>query len=178
MASSEAQVARVLVLGAGGSGKSRLAEALAARWRLPYVPAYRALRTQDGAPRPHAELQAWIEGEVARDAWVIDGNFEDERDRVWARAELAIWLDLPAWVTVVRVLRRELRRLQARRRSGRASNGAALLWAGVRHAWRSSADKRRAFPAMLAAFPRLRVVRLTSDGAVARWLAAQKHRRG
>ncbi len=177
MASSEARVARVLVLGAGGSGKSRLAEALATRWRLPYVPAYRALRTQDGAPRPRAELRAWLDGEISRDAWVIDGNFDDERERVWARAELAVWLDLPAWLTVARVLKREMRRLQARRRHGHASQSAAMLWAGVRHAWRSSLEKHRAYPAMLAAFPGLKVVRLRSDGQAARWLAAQKRKR-
>jgi hypothetical protein len=48
----------------------------------------------------------------------------------------------------------------------------AKALSGIRHAAMSNGLKHRTYPAMLAEFPDLRVVRLRSPRAAAAWLAA------
>jgi energy-coupling factor transporter ATP-binding protein EcfA2 len=165
---------RILVLGSSGSGKSTLAKVLAAHLSLPHVPTDHAFWTADWRPAPPAELRGWIDLQTSADAWVLDGNFDFLRELVWARAELAVWLDFPVWVSASRAARRNLGWVLSGQRvwnNQRMTLRKAL--SGVRHAAVSNGLKHRTYPAMLAEFPGLRVVRLRSPSAVARWLATQ-----
>lgn len=170
---AEDRARRILVLGSSGSGKSTLAKALAERLGLPYAPTDHAFWTPDWRPTPPDELRAWIDGQTARDAWVLDGNFDFLRELVWARAELAVWLDFPVWVSAGRATRRNLGWVLS---GQKVWNGQRMTlgkaWSGIRHAATSNGLKRRTYPAMLAEFPGLKVVRLRSPAAVAAWLAA------
>jgi len=160
------------VLGGSGSGKSTLAAALAARLRLPYVATDQVFWTGDWRPVPHAETRAWLEGATAATAWVTDGNFDGDRDLLWARAELIVWLDLPLAVVMARVLRRNL---------GWWARG-ARVWGGQRmtlakalggawHALRSHGLKRRTYPGWLAELGAgTQVLRIGSARALAAWL--------
>ena len=40
---------------------------------------------------------------------MTDGNFDADRDLLWARADLIVWLDLPLAVALGQALRRNLR---------------------------------------------------------------------
>ncbi|HEX3917676.1 MAG TPA: hypothetical protein VHW60_10090 [Caulobacteraceae bacterium] len=163
---------RIVVLGCSGSGKSTLAAALAQRWGLPYVATDDIYWRPDWTPTPSSEVRAWIEAEAAKPAWVLDGNFDAQRDVLWGRAELAVWLDLPWATTVWRVAWRNLRWWAARTP---VWGGLRMTWpklvGGVRHAARGHAQKRATYPALLASFPALRVVRLRWPDEVRAWLA-------
>ena len=41
-----------------------------------------------------------------RTAWVLDGNFDDQRDFVWSRTEVIVWLDYPLRRSLPQVVRR------------------------------------------------------------------------
>jgi hypothetical protein len=102
---------------------------------------------------------------------VLDGNFDAQRDILWARAELAVWLDLPWTTTVWRVLVRNLRWWLLRTPIwGGLRMTLPKAWAGVRHAARSHALKRRTYPQLLAEHPGLPVVRIRSARALRRWM--------
>jgi hypothetical protein len=84
---------------------------------------------------------------------------------------MIVWLDLPKTKTLWRVLQRNLRWWVMR----------TPIWGGLRmtyrtaidglrHAARSHAIKREAYPDMLAAFPHLQVVHIRSDEALGRWI--------
>ncbi|HVB53196.1 MAG TPA: hypothetical protein VNF24_03265, partial [Candidatus Acidoferrales bacterium] len=61
-------------------------------------------------------------------AWVIDGNYRNVRDLVWARADTVVWLDLPRRVVMTTVIRRTLHGVRTRRE----------LWNGNRENWRNA----------------------------------------
>ena len=165
-------IKRIIVLGCSGSGKSTLAPVLSARFALPCLATDAVYWTHDWRPTPSAEVRAWAEAATSAEAWVLDGNFDAERDLVWGRAELAVWLDLPFMTTLWRVTRRNLGWWIGRQKvwgGNRMTLAKALT--GVRHALRSHAQKHTTYPTLLADFANLQLVRLTSPAAVARWLA-------
>jgi energy-coupling factor transporter ATP-binding protein EcfA2 len=165
-------IRRVLVLGSSGAGKSTLAATLAGRLDLPHVPTDQAYWTDVWRPVADPQVRDWIDKASAAEAWVMDGNFDSHREILWARADAAIFLDLPPLLKAIRVARRNL---------GWALSGESIwggqrmtlprAWSGLCYAMSSHAQKRRDYPRMLADFPQLRVVRLGSPVEVRRWLA-------
>jgi hypothetical protein len=165
-------IKRIIVLGCSGSGKSTLAPVVAARLALPFLATDGVYWTADWRPTPPAEVRAWADAATSAEAWVLDGNFDAERDLVWGRAELAVWLDLPFATTLWRVTRRNLGWWIGRQPVwGGARMTLAKALTGIRHTLRSHAQKHRTYPEALADFPNLQLARLTSPGAVERWLA-------
>src|SRR5688572_12040027 len=102
---------RVLVVGTTGSGKTTFARRLA-----------------DVLDAPHVELDGlfweagWVEADTdvfrARVAtatvgerWVVDGNYLGRLgDQLWERADTAVWLEMPLWLIVPRLVRRTISR--------------------------------------------------------------------
>jgi hypothetical protein len=168
-----AGVKRIVVLGCSGSGKSTLAAVLAQRLTLPFAPTDPIYWQADWTPTPETEVRAWVDAATSAERWMLDGNFDAEADIVWARADLAAWLDLPLATTLWRVSRRNLRWWIAGATvwGGNRMTLAKAL-AGIRHAWRSHAGKHAAYPAALARFSSLAVVRITSRRQLERWLAS------
>jgi adenylate kinase family enzyme len=163
---------RIAVIGSSGSGKSTLAARLAAHYGLPYV-ATDAVYWQPGwRPTPATEVRAWLARATAAEHWVTDGNFEPDRDVLWARAELIVWLDLPRRMTVWRALSRNLGCWLSREPVWGQRMTLAKAVAGVRHAARSHGQKHRDYPVLLAAVPGVQVVRIASARELERWLSA------
>lgn len=111
---------RIAVVGCIGAGKSRLARLLGdaldievfhldrswwtpGRYRIT-GPATVASRTMD--PVDFRRLE---EGIVAGERWIVDGDAANQDLRL-ARADTVVFLDLPRWRCIVRVLRRQLSR--------------------------------------------------------------------
>ena len=98
---------RVLVMGCSGSGKSTLGQALARQIGVPYV-SLDALYWQPGwKPSDDATFDSKVAAEAAKPTWVIDGNYVRHAGELRrARADTVIWLDLPRWICLFRVLSR------------------------------------------------------------------------
>lgn len=97
---------RVLVIGSPGAGKSTFARALAVRTGLPLVHLDAEYHLPGWVERPDDEWHAKLEGILAREAWIIDGNYGGSMDRRLARADAAILLDYPTWLCLWRVIKR------------------------------------------------------------------------
>ena len=108
---------RVAVLGSGGAGKSALADAIAARTGLPVVH-LDVLYWKPGWTQPPPEEFAALLGDaVARDRWILDGNFlRDGDDPRFGRADTVIVLDLPRTTCLWRVLKRRIQEAHRPRR--------------------------------------------------------------
>ena len=163
---------RIVVLGCSGAGKSTLAAQLAKQWDLPFFPTDEVYWRSDWTPVPETEVRAWLDATTASTRWVLDGNFDTQRDLLWSRAQLAVWLDLSWATTVLSVSHRNLRWWM----SGEDIWGGARMTfpkavSGIAHTAKSHALKRRAYPDLLAAFPDLTVVRIRSRRELARWKA-------
>ena len=58
---------------------------------------------------PAAEFAAEVERLAALPAWVIDGNFTATLAPRLAMADAAVYLDIPSWLSVMRVVARTIR---------------------------------------------------------------------
>ena len=163
---------RVAVIGNSGAGKSTLAAALSQRTGLPFIasdPFYWEHGWQ--AATPDAVRQRVTQA-TAGDAWVLDGNFVSERDIVWARADTIIWLDYPLALILWRVCRRNLGWLLTRQAvwSGNRMNW-SRAWSGIHHARRTFAQKQATYPAFLAEFSHLILLRFRSPREANQWMS-------
>ena len=66
---------RVAILGSGGAGKSVLAAAIAERTGLPVVHLDVLYWKPGWTPPPPEEFAAALDDAVAKDRWILDGNF-------------------------------------------------------------------------------------------------------
>jgi adenylate kinase family enzyme len=177
---ASASVRRVSVVGTSGAGKSTLARALAGALDAEYLELDSVFHQPGWVPLPREEFRRRVAAAVAGERWVIDGNYTSQvKDLIWACADTVVWLDLPRRTVMRRIIWRSFRRAAAR----------TELWNGNRERWRNffSLDKeesviawawqthaatRAKLEAAMAdpGHSRLEFVRLTSPGAVRRFL--------
>jgi adenylate kinase family enzyme len=159
---------------ASGNGKTTVGKALAARLDVPFHELDALHHGPNWTEATAEELRARVEPIVASDAWVIDGAYRGKLgDLVLENAELVVWLDLPVWVWLPRLLRRTATRIRTREE----------LWNGNReelryvfhprnsvvvYAVRGYRRRRRAYELELARFP---LARLRSQVEVDRFLS-------
>ncbi len=116
---------RISVVGNSGSGKSTLARRIAAQLGVPHIE-LDAMFWGSGWKRAEPERFAReVVSRCADDAWVIDGNYHSVLDKVWARADTVVWLDLPRGIVMWQLAQRTLRRLVMR----------TPMWNGNREDW-------------------------------------------
>ena len=116
---------RISIVGVPGSGKSTTGRALAELLDAPFNELDSVFHRPGWTRLAVPEFQVAVGRLVAEDRWVVDGNYSDVRDLVWARADTIIWLDRPRVLATARVLRRTLRRVSRREE----------LWNGNRERW-------------------------------------------
>ena len=171
---------RIIVVGPSGSGKTTVAEALAVARGLPHTEMDALWWDPGWTEVGEDEFRRRLEPVVRSDAWVLDGNFFSVGSRAvaWPRADTIVWLDLPRWRTILRIVVRTVRRSATR----------TELWSGnrehlrtmfgrdelLRFAWRNHA-KYAARYSEIGDDPtlgHLTVVRLRSPREVDAWLSA------
>ena len=169
---------RILIIGSSGCGKSTLAQRLAARLGLPYFASDPFYWEADWKPASPERVLEQLHGVLKQNAWVLDGNFDDERSLLWTRADCIIWLDYALPVILSRVVLRNL---------GWAISG-QMTWSGnrmsfqraisgIRHSLRSYPLKRAVYPDYLAALTGVDVHRFRSNRQTEMWLKNLKSER-
>ena len=170
---------RVVVFGTTGSGKSWLAERLAARHGLRLVELDALFWGKDWQPAPLELFRHRVECEIRDGGWIVVGNYGQVRDLTWRAADTLVWLDLPLPLVMWRLLRRTMRRVTSGEelwgtgnretfRSAFLSRQSILLWALKTHH-----KNRRRFAADTEQLGRgKRVIRLTGTREIERFLAA------
>ncbi len=119
---------RVAVIGTSCSGKTTFAQRLAQAKSVKHIELDSIHWLPNWTPRPHEEFRALVAEAVAADTWVLDGNYSETRDIVWAHATALIWLDYSFPLVVYRALSRTLRRVFSQQ----------LLYSGNRESFRQS----------------------------------------
>jgi adenylate kinase family enzyme len=99
---------RVAIIGSSGSGKSTLAVRLGKITGLPVVHIDAISWLPNWVERDHAELDRILVDEIARDRWIIDGNYSRTMPARLAAADTVIWLDFSRWVCLWRVVKRRI----------------------------------------------------------------------
>lgn len=102
---------RINIVGSGGSGKTRLAAALAKQLACPHFELDALHWGPNWTEAPVADFRAGVAALVQGERWVIDGNYGGKvRDLLWPRATTVVWLDYGLGLVLWRVVRRSLQR--------------------------------------------------------------------
>ena len=109
---------RIHVTGNSCSGKSTLARRIATALDVSHVE-LDALNWEPGwvslAERAPEELERRISDETSGDAWVVSGSYMGFSRKVfWPRVETVVWLDMPRYRLVWRVLIRSWKRWRSK----------------------------------------------------------------
>lgn len=162
-------VKRVAVIGSGGAGKTTFADELGAITGLPVIHLDELYWRPGWVASPSEEWRLTQEVLVARDRWVIDGNYSNTQELRFARADTVIQLALPRRVCITRALWRVVRHW---RRDVQAEgcpehlDGAFLRWL-----WRFPYDAQPRIDDGIARHEgHLASIRLVSPRAVRRYL--------
>ncbi|MGA9769583.1 MAG: DNA topology modulation protein [Blastocatellia bacterium] len=133
---------RVLVIGSGGAGKSTFAKDLAMRTGLPLVHLDALYWRAGWVETPKTEWTDVVERLLAQERWVMDGNYGGTLDRRLAACDTVVFLDLPRWVCLWRVIRRWIQYRGQTRPDMAAGCEERLTWEFVMWIWRYPADRR------------------------------------
>jgi adenylate kinase family enzyme len=169
-------VKRVNVKGTSSSGKSTFAAELARRLDLPYIELDALHHGPNWSEPTDEEFRARVREAMAAapEGWVIDGNYEAKLgDTVLGAADTIVWLDLPFWLKLRRLLRRTHVRIRddVELWSGNRERWRTVLWGWDSLLWwavRGHFRHRRDWPRLYADDPRF--VRLRSVREALEWL--------
>lgn len=107
------RLARVVVVGTTGSGKTTFARRLAASLGSNHVELDSLYWKPNWTPAEQNELHLRVESAAAGQRWVIDGNYSQLRPLIWPRATHVVWLDYRfirvMWQLLWRTIRRTIK---------------------------------------------------------------------
>lgn len=174
---------RIIIIGPSCSGKSTLGERLAELLDASHVE-LDALYWEPGwTPVELDVFRERVRVATAPDDWVLSGSYiGQQQDVSWPRADTVVWLDLPMWLTLPRIVTRSWRR----------SRSNELLWGTneerfwphlkfwdpdaslIGYSLRTYRRRRRRDAAQMSdpRWAHIHFVRLRSSREVARWIAA------
>lgn len=162
---------RVLVIGSGGAGKSTFARRLGSSLRLPVVH-LDAHYWNPGWVEP--DPQSWsaaMDQLLLAERWIIDGNYSGTLPARLAACDTVVFLDLPRWLCLWRVVNRALRYRGETRPDMAAGCPEQLTWAFLRWVWGFPTRSRPKVLELLASQAGgRRVIHLRSARAVGRFL--------
>lgn len=107
---------RIVVVGNSGSGKTTLAKQLSKKLQYPLLELDSIYHQPGWEPLPEDDFQARVADFALQPSWIIDGNYTrmGMRQLVWPVADTVVWLDLPRWVVMPRVIARTITRAVTR----------------------------------------------------------------
>lgn len=163
---------RVLVIGPGGAGKSYFAKQLAARTGLPVTHLDALYWSSGWVAQAREAWRAQVGEVVASDRWILDGNYGGTLDLRLAACDTVVFLDLPRWVCLRRVLGRWWSYRGQSRPDMRPGCPERLTWEFLYWIWTYPMARRPAILQRLGeAESTVQVVRLRSVRMVADYLA-------
>lgn len=88
-------MARYVVVGVAGAGKSTVSHQISQRMGIPHVELDALFWLENWTKTPPEVFEADVRQAAAAPSWVIDGNYGDAvRAITWGAADTIIWLDL------------------------------------------------------------------------------------
>ena len=133
---------RVLVIGAGGAGKTTLARRLARCTNLPLVHLDTLYWRPGWEPTPREEWRSKVEALARSEQWIMDGNYESTLDIRLPACDTVVFVDRHRVLCVWRVFVRRIRHMGRRRPELPVGCQERLTWEFLSWIW-TYASRRR-----------------------------------
>ncbi|WP_342668566.1 DNA topology modulation protein [Alicyclobacillus ferrooxydans] len=131
-----------MIIGSGGAGKSTLAREMGEITGIPVCHLDAAYWNPGWVATSEEEWDDTVKDLISADEWILDGNYSRTLDVRAARADTIIFLDMPSWITVYRIVKRRIRYHGQTRPDLREGCTEKLDWEFVRWVW-SYRNRRR-----------------------------------
>ena len=99
---------RIIIIGCGGAGKSTLARQLGEKLDIPVVHLDKLFWKPGWVQVTHEEFDILHTQELAKEKWIMDGNFNRTMPQRIARCDTVIYLDFSRFACLLGVLKRVL----------------------------------------------------------------------
>ncbi len=99
---------KIIVIGSGGAGKSTFSNRLGDALNIEVIHLDKLFWRPNWTRTPEAEWVVILRRELARDAWIMDGNFGGTREMRIEACDTVIFLDMPRWLCLYRILKRSV----------------------------------------------------------------------
>ena len=99
---------RIIIIGCGGAGKSTLARQLGEKLNIPVVHLDKLFWNPGWVGKSQEEFDALHEQELAKEKWIMDGNFNRTMPQRIARCDTVIYLDFSRGACLLGVVKRIL----------------------------------------------------------------------
>lgn len=161
---------KIIVIGSGGAGKSTFSRRLGEKLGLPVVHLDRLYWRPNWTKTPREEWIPIVQREIDKAEWVIDGNFGNTREMRMRACDTVIFLDIPRWRCMYRILKRTaLYRKNTRPDMAEGCRERLdlefILWV-----WNYPKTGRKHLTAELASFPEKNVIVLRSTREIESFL--------
>jgi adenylate kinase family enzyme len=172
-------LARVVVVGTSGAGKSTTGAKLAQVLGHPFVELDELFWGPGWQPKPARQFLRLTRAATSGERWVVAGNYGAIRPEVWPRASAVIWLNFRLAVILRRLIARTARRVLSREVLWHGNRESAVRTLFTRESivwWAITTHNRRtaqlAEIRAAATYPHLRWYEFTQPSEVERFLAA------
>ena len=162
---------RILIIGSSGAGKSTLACELGALLHISVTHLDRIFWQPGWHAISRDELNGAISPILAQPQWIMDGNYTSTLEMRLAHADTLIWLDMPRWRCLWRVIVRRIQYHGRTRPDLTAGCSEQLSGDLLKFIWRYPHTRRPELLRRIAAIPHVCVIVLRSPQQVAQFLA-------
>ena len=113
---------KILIIGCAGSGKTTLANQLNIITKIPIIHMDNHYWTANWGRKSDAEWNEIVEKLCQQPQWIMDGNYSKTMLTRFKHASTVIYLDMPRWKCMTRVIIRRFRLFYNKRRKDIPSN--------------------------------------------------------
>lgn len=161
---------RVIIIGCGGAGKSTLARKLGEKTGLPVVHLDKLFWKPGWESVSQEEFDVLHAKELAKERWIMDGNFNRTMSERLARCDTVIYLDFPRITCLLGVVKRILTTYGTVRPDMGEGCPERLDWEFLQWVWNFNKNKRDANYRRLAEVEGVDIIILKNRRQVERFL--------
>lgn len=161
---------RIIIIGCGGAGKSTLARQLGEKLGLPVVHLDKLFWKPGWVQVSQEEFDDLHRMELAKDRWIMDGNFNRTMPERIARCDTIIYLDFSRFACLRGVLKRVLTTYGTVRPDMGEGCPERIDWEFLKWVWNFNKNKRQRYYQLLNEVTHAETIVLKNRRAVKRFL--------